>query len=66
VAGILTVFLIVPPQPWSLIAGFILFRLIDITKPFPIDKLEKLPYGVGIMLDDIAAGAVTGFILYAV
>jgi len=66
VAGILTVFLIVPPEPWSLLAGLILFRLIDILKPFPINKLEKLPYGIGIVVDDIAAGAVAGFVLYAV
>jgi phosphatidylglycerophosphatase A len=65
VAGILTVFLIAPFNLWSAIAGLILFRLIDITKPFPINELEKLPYGVGIMVDDILAGAVAGFLLYA-
>jgi phosphatidylglycerophosphatase A len=34
-----------------------LFRLFDITKPWPIRKLEALPGGWGIMLDDLAAGA---------
>ncbi|MGA2558568.1 MAG: phosphatidylglycerophosphatase A [Terracidiphilus sp.] len=33
-----------------------LFRLFDITKPFPIRKLENLPAGWGIVLDDVAAG----------
>lgn len=36
---------------------FVLFRFFDIVKPWPIRKLESLPGAVGIMLDDIAAGA---------
>ncbi|HEY2120948.1 MAG TPA: phosphatidylglycerophosphatase A [Candidatus Acidoferrum sp.] len=39
-----------------LFAGFILFRLFDITKPFPCRRLEKLPAGWGIMADDWMAG----------
>lgn len=38
------------------VVGFVLFRLFDITKPWPVRKLEKLPGGTGIMLDDVAAG----------
>jgi phosphatidylglycerophosphatase A len=36
--------------------ALILFRLFDITKPFPIRQLEKLPEGWGIVLDDVGAG----------
>ena len=36
--------------------GFALFRLFDVFKPWPIRKLERLPGGWGIVLDDIAAG----------
>jgi phosphatidylglycerophosphatase A len=36
--------------------ALILFRLFDITKPFPIRLLERLPEGWGIVLDDVAAG----------
>lgn len=36
--------------------ALILFRLFDITKPFPIRKLERLPEGWGIVFDDVAAG----------
>ena len=36
--------------------AFVLFRLFDITKPWPIRRLEELPGGTGIMLDDVAAG----------
>ena len=38
------------------IIALILFRLFDITKPFPARQLEKLPEGWGIMFDDVAAG----------
>ena len=36
--------------------ALLLFRLFDITKPWPIRRLESLPDGTGIMLDDVAAG----------
>lgn len=48
----------------SLLAGFLLFRLFDIWKPFPIRRLEKLPEGAGIVADDIAAGLYGALILY--
>jgi phosphatidylglycerophosphatase A len=44
-----------PDWPHALLA-LALFRLFDITKPWPIRKLETLPGGWGIMLDDLAAG----------
>jgi phosphatidylglycerophosphatase A len=40
----------------SIVAGFVLFRLFDITKPFPIRRLEALPGGTGVMADDVGAG----------
>ena len=55
------------PATWGwLLAGFFLFRLLDILKPLGIRKLEKLHGGVGIMLDDFAAGLVGAVILNAV
>jgi phosphatidylglycerophosphatase A len=49
--------LLFSPADWQhgLIA-LILFRLFDITKPFPIRRLERLPGGWGIVFDDVAAG----------
>jgi len=38
------------------IAGFLLFRLFDIVKVFPANRAEKLPGGLGIVLDDVIAG----------
>jgi phosphatidylglycerophosphatase A len=49
--------LLFAPVSWkTLLAGFILFRGFDIVKPPPVRQLEKLPGGVGIVLDDVAAG----------
>lgn len=49
--------LIASPILWKpLLAGFILFRAFDILKPPPIRSLERLPEGIGIMVDDLGAG----------
>ena len=42
---------------WSVITAFLLFRLFDIWKPYPIRPLEGLKSGLGIMADDVLAGA---------
>ncbi|HLI63440.1 MAG TPA: phosphatidylglycerophosphatase A [Terriglobales bacterium] len=56
VAGQL-VTLIACPIVWqALLAGFILFRVFDIVKLPPVRSLEKLPEGVGIVVDDLGAG----------
>lgn len=46
------------PLDWRwLVAGFVLFRLLDIFKPYPINLVEKkLGLGSGIMVDDLMAG----------
>jgi phosphatidylglycerophosphatase A len=46
-----------------LLAGFVLFRLFDIWKPYPIKNLEKLPGGWGIMADDWLAGVYAAILL---
>lgn len=55
---------------WTFIfAGFLLFRLFDIWKPYPIDDLQGLPGGIGICADDIVAGVYAGIclsVLYAI
>jgi phosphatidylglycerophosphatase A len=49
--------LIAAPIAWqSLLMGFILFRAFDIVKPPPVRQLERLPEGVGIVVDDVGAG----------
>lgn len=44
-------------------AGFFLFRVFDVVKPWPVRRLERLPGGVGIVADDLAAGALAGILL---
>jgi len=48
-----------------LLAGFLLFRLFDIWKPYPIKSLENLPGGWGIMADDWLAGVYAAILLRA-
>ena len=48
------------------IAGFLLFRLFDMWKPWPVAQFERLPGGLGIMMDDVAAGLLAGLALYGI
>jgi len=56
VAGMALAVLTVPLTPAVLIAGFVLFRVFDIVKPYPANALQRLPGGVGVMIDDLVAG----------
>ncbi len=52
------------PKTWPfLAAAFLLFRLFDVLKPFPIRRLEHMPGGLGIMADDILAGIYANLVL---
>ncbi len=71
VIGQLLVFMFVPfDVSWYFVfAGFLLFRLFDIWKPYPIDSLQNLPAGIGVCADDILAGVYAGTclsVLYAI
>jgi phosphatidylglycerophosphatase A len=50
----------------SWLAGFLLFRLFDMWKPFPVRRLEGLPGGLGIVADDVMAGVYGALVLFAV
>ena len=56
VAGQLIALIAIAPDPKHAAIALLLFRLFDIWKPWPIRRLEALPEGTGIMLDDVAAG----------
>jgi phosphatidylglycerophosphatase A len=45
-----------PAGPLGLFVGFVLFRVFDILKPFPINRSQDLPGGWGIVMDDLIAG----------
>jgi phosphatidylglycerophosphatase A len=63
IAGMYVTMLFVPLSLKTLLVGFVLFRLFDITKPFYIRRLEKLPGGLGVMMDDVLAGIYANLIL---
>jgi phosphatidylglycerophosphatase A len=48
-----------------LLAGFLIFRVVDVIKPFPARRLAELPGGWGIVLDDVVAGIYTNLIIHA-
>lgn len=63
VAGMWLAMLGVPVTAASLFAGLVLFRFFDIRKPLGIRRLERLPGGLGVMLDDVLAGLYTNALL---
>ena len=56
VAGQWLALVCMPPLWPNALLAFLLFRFFDILKPFPIRRLEALPEGTGIMVDDLGAG----------
>lgn len=65
VMGQMIAFLAKPDSSWKLLlAGFVLFRILDVVKPFPAGRAEKAPGGWGIMLDDVVAGAYSMAVLW--
>jgi len=66
VAGML-VAAIGQPRGWGwLLAAFLLFRLLDIWKPFPIRRLQAWPGGLGVVADDLLAGLFATLLLQLV
>ena len=57
--------LLVSPTPLSVLIAFLLFRIFDIFKPYPIRKLEHLPGGLGVMADDVLAGVYAAVLVLA-
>ena len=57
-----------PSRPWGswIVAGFALFRLLDVVKPWPIGVADRRVHGgLGIMLDDVLAGLLAALGLWA-
>ena len=61
--GMLLALFFVPRTMFSVILGFFLFRILDILKPPPAKKVEKLTGSLGVMFDDIIAAIYTNIIL---
>jgi len=63
VAGMWISLLGVPLTSTRLLVGLVLFRFFDIVKPLGIRKMERLPGGVGVMMDDVLAGLYANVLL---
>ena len=55
VAGMLITLALLPVNVYGAIVGFLIFRLFDVIKPWPADRLERLHGGLGVMADDAMA-----------
>ena len=65
IVGFLITMIMVPVGWMWILAGFLLFRLFDILKPWPISVLDRrLKGGIGIMLDDVLAGVFAALVLH--
>jgi phosphatidylglycerophosphatase A len=65
VAGMTLSVVALPLTPAVLLGGFVLFRLFDVVKPPPAHASQRLPGGIGVMLDDVIAGVYALVILAA-
>ena len=65
VAGMLVSVFLLPRTVPVLLSAFVLFRVFDVWKPFPIRQSQALPGGLGIMVDDLLAGLYTLIVMAA-
>jgi phosphatidylglycerophosphatase A len=63
VVGMLITLALMPLRWTGVVAGFAVFRLFDIIKPYPCARAERLPGGWGIMADDVLAGVYANVVL---
>ena len=66
IIGFLVTTLWIEKTPLFLVLGFLFFRFLDIVKPPPIRHLEKLPGGMGVVMDDVLAGGCACVILHVI
>ncbi|MCL2183041.1 MAG: phosphatidylglycerophosphatase A [Chitinispirillia bacterium] len=65
VVGQFITFFMIPVNWRTLLLGFVLFRFYDIVKPYPVYRLEEIEGGVGVTMDDVAAGILANVTLLA-
>lgn len=63
-AGMAIALFLLPKNIILFIAAFILFRIFDIFKPFPVNKMQNINTGAGVMLDDIFSGFMANAIIW--
>lgn len=65
VLGVLITLCWLPVTAWGIAVGFVVFRLMDVVKPWPAARFESLPGGYGVMADDAMAGVYGHLVLRA-
>jgi phosphatidylglycerophosphatase A len=65
IAGMLITMWLIPVTALSVPAGFLVFRALDILKPWPARRLERLPGGFGIMADDVMAAVYGNLVMHS-
>ena len=65
VLGMLVTLALVPVSLSGAVIGFVVFRVFDIVKPWPVNRAEALPEGLGIMSDDLLAGLYGNLVMRA-
>jgi phosphatidylglycerophosphatase A len=65
VVGMLITLYLVPATVITAIAGFFIFRILDVVKPFPANRLERLHGGLGMMADDAMSAIYANLVLHA-
>lgn len=64
IVGYLLALVVVPATLWGVVFSFLVFRILDVLKPWPINWLDRnIEGGLGVMLDDLVAGFLTGLIV---
>ena len=64
VIGMLVTLAFIPVNLAGAIVGFVLFRILDVVKPWPARRLEHLPGGLGVVLDDMMAGVYGNLVMW--
>jgi phosphatidylglycerophosphatase A len=65
VVGMLITLYLVPPSVTAAVTGFFIFRVLDVIKPFPANRLERLHGGLGMMADDAMSAIYSNVLLHA-
>jgi phosphatidylglycerophosphatase A len=66
VMGMMVTLLFIPFGWRAVLAGFVIFRILDVVKPFPAAHFERLPGGTGMMADDLIAAVYANLLLRVV
>jgi phosphatidylglycerophosphatase A len=66
ITGYLISMFLLPPKVLFISLSFVLFRILDILKPYPLSRIQRLRGGFGVMLDDFFSGVLTNAVLQLV